>query len=110
MNSLFELKKRELSALKVNFQIIQDKVLVIEENGKKVLIGCEDCYKINPTASATGYGVEVGALVNYYERFKEQSSIPTEVAINCWLCPTCGRPFLELLPSFKLMDVENVSL
>jgi hypothetical protein len=97
-NILFDLKIKELSALKKDFKVIDDILFLFEKDVK--LIGCDLCYMKKPLADISGYSIEAGELVNYYEKFKEDCTVPKEVAINVWLCPKCNRVFQELMPYF----------
>jgi hypothetical protein len=99
MNYSFDLKIKELKALKKNF-ILHEDILVLNENGFE-LIGCRDCYMQSPTPNNNGFKLEAGDLINYYEKFKEGCTIPKEVAINIWMCPRCNRVFRELMPVFE---------
>lgn len=99
-NHLFNLKVKELTLLKKQFKVI-DNVLVITENGYEVL-GCVECYMVNPVATTNGYSIPAGELINFYEKLSEVNNLPIEIAINCWMCPFCGRLFKELIPDFEI--------
>lgn len=109
-NLLFDLKIKELTLLKKDFQIIDNNVIVLKDNGI-IILGCRDCYMVSPTSTQSGYKIPAGNLVNFYEKLKEANNLPKEIAINCWMCPKCGRLFKELIPEFDISNGEtNVSI
>jgi hypothetical protein len=108
-NYLFELKIKELKSLKQKFVLTDNFVLIVEDK-YPVVLGCKACYMVTPTSTQSGYTIPAGNLINYNEKYKEHSSVPGEVAINCWLCPVCSRLFRELLPSYEYMEVKDVSI
>ncbi len=105
-NTLFELKIKELSLLNKKFKVVDD-CLVLEDTLE--LLGCKFCYMVKPEPTYNGFKIPKGNLINATEKESAQS-VPMEVAINCWLCPHCGRLFQELLPDFEYFGVNNVSV
>lgn len=95
MNELFNLKIRELTCLKKNFQILDNGALIeLNENGTINIIGCEKCYMILPTQDHKGYSLPTGRLMNYSEIF---NTVADNILLNCWFCPHCNRLFKELM-------------
>lgn len=111
MNKLFELKIRELKLLKEDFEV-KNKILYIKQkNTKQVsVLGCEYCYKVDPEPTVNGYRIEIGELVNYYEKYREHITVPPDLAIKCWLCPHCNVLFTSLLPDIETLEVNNVGI
>ena len=107
MNKLLELKIRELSLLKKDFEFINDILYLNDKN--KIVLGCILCYATTPIAESDGYSIPAGKLVNLREKHNELN-IPIEISSNCWLCPKCGRLFQELLPKYHIGEHTNVSL
>jgi hypothetical protein len=105
-NIFFELKIKELKALNKKFKLIED-CLILEENSE--LLGCIHCYMVQPEPTYLGFQIPKGNLINAIEKHSVQT-VPKEIAINCWLCPHCGRLFKELLPDFEFVGVNNVSI
>ena len=93
-NYLFDLKVKELKALKKKYRLLND-ILILDD---REIIGCKACYMKKPVSTVDGFKIDVGFLINYYERFKEKCTVPKELAINIWLCPKCNRVFKELIP------------
>jgi protein-arginine kinase activator protein McsA len=110
MNKLLELKMRELSLLNQKFEFIDNKFLIAEEKGMKTLLGCTECYGEIPEATSNGYKISTGNLINLGEKYSNFEKISKDVANNLWLCPACNRPFMELVPQYKIGNTENVSL
>ena len=108
-NFLFDLKIKELQALKQKFEI-HDDILILHQDKQIVALGCRLCYMKKPNSNMNGFEIEGGELINYYEKYKEDCTVPVEIAINCWLCPKCGRLFKELLPEMEILEIKNVSL
>lgn len=109
MNDLFELKIKELKCLNKKFDLHKG-ILIVYEKNYPVVLGCDICYMKKPIATISGYKIDGGELVNFYEKYKEHCTIPVEMAINCWLCSKCGRLFKELLPEMEVFEIQNVSL
>lgn len=99
MNTLFELKIKELKLMKKKYQIFND-ILILLENQYPEILGCKYCYQITPQSTQSGFIIENKHLINYYNQYKINCTIPKDIAINCWLCPFCGRLFKELIPNF----------
>ena len=110
MNRLLNLKIRELSALKQNFEFIDEKFLIVEERGMKTILGCVDCYGEKPEPTKNGYKIKTGNLINLGEKYTDFGKVSKDVANNLWLCPTCSRPFMEILPHYDLGNADNVSI
>jgi hypothetical protein len=105
-NVLFDLKIKELTLLNKKFKVIED-CLVMEDTLE--LLGCRFCYMVKPEPTRKGFKIPKGDLINSFNDLKEKT-LPTEMMINCWLCPYCGKLFQELLPDFETIMVNNVSL
>ena len=97
-NYLFDLKIRELQLLNKNFELLNDGILLIFEKNAAILMGCKNCYQVMPIATESGFKIDAGDLINYFNKYGSFSTLPPEIAIKCWLCPCCGRLFRELLP------------
>jgi hypothetical protein len=111
MNNFINLKIRELLILNKKFDFVDDKFLFVYQNSNKILLGCIDCYCSVPVANETGYKIEAGNLIKFSEKYNDlKKTMPKELANNLWLCPTCGRPFMEILPNFDLRKFKNVSV
>ncbi len=106
---LFELKIKELKALKKEYHLDND-ILFMKEKDNVYLLGCKFCYLKKPEPTFEGYRIEAGNLVNYYEKFLDQCTVPKEIAVNAWLCPHCSRLFKELLPNIEFVEINNVSI
>jgi hypothetical protein len=110
MNELLALKIRELSLLNQKFEFIDNKFLIVEEKGMKTILGCTECYGEMPEPTSNGYKISTGNLINLGEKYKNFEKIFKDVANNLWLCPECNRPFMELVPQYKIGKRNNVSL
>lgn len=97
-NFLFDLKIKELSLMRKKFAVNNDILVVFED--KPVVLGCRLCYMAEPVPTAQGYDIPGGSLVNLHEKLEGKADIPKELAINCWMCPVCGRIFQELIPQY----------
>lgn len=98
-NLLFDLKIKELTALKKTFEVKNDILIVLEKT--PVVLGCRACYMVQAEPTINGFAIEAGFLINYYEKFKESCTAPKEIAMNIWLCPVCNRVFRELVPNLN---------
>jgi hypothetical protein len=108
-NFLFDLKIKELKCLNKKY-IIENDTLYEFFKDNLVLVGCVNCYMVQPEITNDGYKIPAGDLINYYEKFNEMVSCPVEIARNCWLCPHCSNVFKNLIPEIDFIEVINVSI
>lgn len=108
INTLFDLKIKELEILNKEFEVKDDILIIYDKH--PIILGCKHCYMVKPISTKNGYEIDKGKLINYYEKFKDECTLPKQIAINCWLCPVCFRLFKELLPKYIYCEVKNVSL
>jgi hypothetical protein len=106
-NYLLDLKIREYIHFGIPHKVADNILYNCEQS---IMVGCDKCYGKTPHKTKSGYAIDAGDLVTYYEKYTNYISTPVEFAKNCWMCPKCSRVFQELLPNYDFLGVKNVSI
>jgi hypothetical protein len=107
-NYLLDLKIKEYEQFGIKYKIYDN--ILFNCDKTIVMIGCDKCYGKKPYATPSGYSIDAGPLITYYEKYTKYITAPIDFAKNCWMCPKCSRVFQELIPNYEYLEVKNVSI